>query len=84
MVLMHARMEQKRLTLPMERSLLTQINEQQYSFGRAKPTEMAEEKGYMTFYHPPGSHDDQLWALALAVYAAKETEPEPFLYVIPR
>jgi phage FluMu gp28-like protein len=84
MVLMHARMEQKRLILPMERSLLTQINEQQYSFGRAKPTEMAEEKGYMTFYHPPGSHDDQLWALALAVYAAKETEPEPFLYVIPR
>jgi len=84
MVLMHARIEQKRLTLPMERSLLTQINEQQYSFGRAKPTEMAEEKGYMTFYHPPGSHDDQLWALALAVYAAKETEPEPFIYVIPR
>gem|GEM_PF-4882049 len=37
----------------------------------------------MTFYHPPGSHD-QLWALALAVYAAKETEPEPFIYVIPR
>ena len=52
--------------------------------GRAKPTEMAEEKGYMTFYHPPGNHDDQLWALALAVYAAKETEIEPFLYVIPR
>jgi hypothetical protein len=31
----------------------------------------------MTFYHPLGSHDDQLWALALAVYAAKETETEP-------
>jgi hypothetical protein len=26
----------------------------------------------------------QLWALALVVYAAKETEPEPYLYVIPR
>ncbi len=26
----------------------------------------------MTFYHPQGTHDDQLWALALAVYAGKE------------
>jgi len=45
MVLLHARMEQKRLILPMERSLLTQINEQQYRFGKSKPTEIAEEKG---------------------------------------
>jgi len=28
----------------------------------------------MTFYHPPGSHDDQLLALALAVYVAKKTD----------
>jgi len=26
----------------------------------------------MTFYHPHGNYDDQLWALALAVYAAKD------------
>lgn len=83
MVLLHTRMEQKRIILPMERSLLTQINEQQYRFGKAKPTEKAEEKGYMTFYHPPGTHDDQLWALALAVYAAAK-EPEPYVYVVPR
>jgi hypothetical protein len=38
----------------------------------------------MTFYHPPGTHDDQLWASALAVYAAKEKEPEPGLLVIPK
>jgi len=38
-------MKQKRLILPMERSLLTQINEQQYRFGKSKPTEIAEEKG---------------------------------------
>jgi phage FluMu gp28-like protein len=82
MVLLHARMEQKRIILPMERGLLSQINEQQYRFGKAKPTEKSEEKGVMTFYHPSGIHDDQLWALALAVYAAKE--PEPRLYVIPR
>jgi hypothetical protein len=82
MILLNARMEQKRLVLPLDRVLLSQINEQQYRFGKVKPTEKPEEKGVMTFYHPPGTHDDQLWSLALAVYAAKEKEPEPFLHVI--
>jgi len=84
MILLNARMEQKRLVLPLDRVLLSQINEQQYRFGKVKPTEKPEEKGVMTFYHPPGTHDDQLWSLALAVYAAKEKEPEPYLYVIRR
>jgi phage FluMu gp28-like protein len=84
LILLQTRMEQKRIILPLDRSLLSQINEQQYRFGKAKPTEKPEEKGIMTFYHPPGTHDDQLWALALAVYAAKEKEPEPYLYVISR
>ncbi|MEM3765647.1 MAG: hypothetical protein QXU46_01315 [Candidatus Bathyarchaeia archaeon] len=83
MVLLHTKMEQKKIILPMERSLLTQINEQQYMFGKVKPTEKSEEKGYMTFYHPPGTHDDQLWALALAVYASAK-EPEPYFHVVPR
>jgi phage FluMu gp28-like protein len=72
MTLLHTRLEQKRLALPLDRVLISQINEQQYRFGRAKLTEVPEEKGVMTFYHPPGTHDDQLWALALAVYAARE------------
>jgi hypothetical protein len=55
----------------LDRVLLLQIDEQQYRFGKIKPTEKPEEKGVMTFYHPPGTHDDQLWALALALYAAK-------------
>ncbi len=84
MILLQTRMEQKRIILPLDRSLLSQINEQQYRFGKAKPTEKPEEKGVMTFYHPPGTHDDQLWALALAAYAAKEKEPEPRLAVVPR
>jgi phage FluMu gp28-like protein len=81
-VLLQTRMEQKKLVLPMDRPLLSQINEQQYRFGKVKPNENPEEKGVMTFYHPPGTHDDQLWALALAVYATKEKEPKPFLSVI--
>jgi len=84
MTLLQTRMEQRRIVLPLDRALLSQINEQQYRFGKVKPTEKPEEKGIMTFYHPPGTHDDQLWALALAVYAAKEKEPEPVFYMIPR
>jgi phage FluMu gp28-like protein len=84
MILLQTRMEQKRIILPLDRSLLSQINEQQYRFGKAKPTEKPAEKGIMTFYHPPGTHDDQLWALALAAYAEKEKEPEPYLHMIPR
>jgi hypothetical protein len=79
MILMQTRMEQKRLTLPLDRVLLAQLNEQEYRFGKTKPTENPEEKGVMTFYHPSGAHDDQLWALALAVYAAKESGTEPFV-----
>jgi len=82
MILLQTRMEQRRLILPLDRTLLTQINEQQYRFGIAKTTAKPEERGIMTFYHPPGTHDDQIWALALAVYAAKEKEPEPHLYAI--
>jgi len=83
MILLQTRMEQRKLTLPMERSLLSQINEQEYRFGKAKPSESPEESGIMTFYHPQGMHDDQLWALALAVYASKGEEPEPYFSVIP-
>jgi len=82
MILLQTRMEQKRLILPLDRALLAQINEQQYRFGKSKPTQRPEEKGTMTFYHPPNAHDDQLWALALATYAAKEKETEPHLTII--
>jgi phage FluMu gp28-like protein len=83
MILLQTRMEQKRIVLPLDRAFLSQINEQQYRFGKAKPTEKPEEKGIMTFYHPSGTHDDQLWALALALYAAKEKESEPHVMIIP-
>jgi len=76
-------MEQKRLTLPLDRELLTQINEQQYRFSRSsvKPTEKPTETGTLTFYHPQGTHDDQLWALALATYATKQKESEHQLFI---
>jgi len=54
-------MEQKRLKMPYHRRLCQQINEQEYQYGKS---------GYLTFSHPVGSHDDMLFALALACYAA--------------
>jgi len=54
-------MEQGRLRIPYHRRLAEQINEQQYAYSKS---------GHLTFSHPAGSHDDMLWALSLAVYAA--------------
>ena len=60
-------MEQNRLKLPYNRQLIEQINQQQYEYNKT---------GHLTFSHPQGTHDDQLWALSLATYAAtNQTEP---------
>jgi len=86
LTMLQIRMEQKRLTLPLDRELLSQINEQQYRFSRSpvKPTEKPTEAGMLTFYHPKGTHDDQLWALALATYATKQKENEHQLLITKR
>jgi hypothetical protein len=64
-------MEQKRLKLPYNRNLIEQINQQQYEYTK---------NGHLTFSHPTGTHDDQLWALSLATYAAPR-EPDPTLRI---
>ncbi len=62
-------MERGRLRMPYLRRLLGQINEQRHSYGPG---------GSLVFSHPGGGHDDQLWALALAVYAStRERRPSP-------
>jgi len=67
-------MEQGKLAIPYHRQLCQQINEQQYHYTKT---------GHIQFNHPPNSHDDMLWALALAVKAAK-TEPKPKLWIVPK
>ncbi len=75
-------MEKRQLhILGEDKQLIAQINEQQYEY--LKPT-TAQERVHIKFYHPKGRHDDQLYALALACYASKEAESEPFLVVVPR
>jgi len=65
-------MEQNRLALPYDKRLCEQINDQQYVY---------TQNGKLTFQHPPNTHDDQLWALALAAQAARNTQT-PQLWVI--
>jgi hypothetical protein len=65
-------MQQNRLKLPYNRQLIEQINQQQYEYSK---------NGHLTFSHPRGTHDDQLWALSLATYATQH-ETQPTLKII--
>jgi len=58
------KMEQRHFRMPYNHRLCQQINSQQYEYTKT---------GQIRFWHPKNSHDDQLWALALATYATKET-----------
>jgi len=69
-------MEHRELTLPSDESrLLVQLTNQQCE---------TTKSGTFKFTHPSGTHDDLLWALALAVYATKETLPSRYLRPISR
>jgi hypothetical protein len=62
-------MEQQRLALPYNNKLLQQINDQQYTYNK---------NGQLMFWHPQGGKDDMLWALALAVTAARNAQTPGF------
>jgi phage FluMu gp28-like protein len=59
-------MQNKQLTLPLDRELIAQINGQQYQMYKT---------GELLFSHPAKSHDDQLWALALAAWGLSSPRP---------
>ncbi len=59
-------MEQKRLHIPRDRELIIEMNAE-----IAKRTDAGKTK----FYHRSGTHDDRLWALALAIYASRSEIP---------
>jgi len=42
-----------------------------------------KKDGSVDYNHPQGTHDDVFWAVALALYATVEMQPEPFVQVIP-
>ncbi len=63
-------LEKGKLTLPRDNpQLLVQMTAQQ-----SEPT----KSGTLKFSHPAGTHDDQLWSVALAVYASHQRTPPAF------
>lgn len=66
-------MEKNLLKIPGDdQQLVTQMNEQQYEYLQPKT---ARERIHLKFWHPPGRHDDQLFALALACLASQQAAP---------
>ncbi|MBS7611450.1 hypothetical protein KEJ27_04500 [Candidatus Bathyarchaeota archaeon] len=55
-------MERGMLKLPYDRQLLHEMNIEKYELSKS---------GHIMFTHPSDTHDDMLWALALAVYASR-------------
>jgi phage FluMu gp28-like protein len=69
---MKGRMEKGLLRIPYDSELINEINVERYE---------QTQTGQTKFTHPNGTHDDRLWALALAVYASGPAIPRyvPFV-----
>jgi phage FluMu gp28-like protein len=67
-------MTEKRLHIPYDSQLIAELNTERYELTK---------DGKTRFNHPPGTHDDRFWALALATYATR-TQQTPRLWVIPK
>ena len=57
-------MQSNRLLIPYELELTSELNIERFELTKA---------GQVQFSHPSGSHDDRLWAVALGVFATRET-----------
>lgn len=62
-------MQERRVLFPYELDFLQELNVEQFELSKS---------GQILFSHPDGTHDDRLWAFALAVFATKTT-PYPQL-----
>jgi phage FluMu gp28-like protein len=70
-------MQTKHLSLYYDPDLITEINNEQYELSKT---------GQLQFSHSTGTHDDELWALALAAYATRtpDTSFMTTLYGVPK
>jgi len=66
MVYLKRTMEKGQLRIPYDSELINEINVERYEQTQTNQTK---------FSHPNGTHDDRLWALALAVYASRYEIP---------
>ncbi len=60
-------MENGQVHIPYDRELISELNVERYEVTKT---------GQVQFSHPAGTHDDRLWAFALAVYASRPEIPE--------
>jgi len=57
-------MQERRVFFPYELDFLQELNVERFELSKS---------GQVLFSHPAGTHDDRLWAFALAVFATKAT-----------
>jgi len=67
MVYLKQLMQNGQVHIPYDRELINELNVEQYEMMKT---------GQIRFDHPTGTHDDRLWAFALAVYASRPEVPE--------
>jgi phage FluMu gp28-like protein len=67
MVLTKKKMEEGKLLIHYDWELINEINIERYELTKT---------GQIQFSHPNGTHDDRLWAIALAVQASRPEVPE--------
>lgn len=63
-------MQQKRFLIPYQLELANEMNVERFELTKS---------GQIQFSHPAGTHDDRLWAVALAVYASKSARSGSFV-----
>jgi phage FluMu gp28-like protein len=63
-------MQEKRLLIPYQLELANELNVERFQLTKG---------GGIQFSHPDGTHDDRLWAIALAVFATKARPVPSFL-----
>jgi hypothetical protein len=59
-------MEAGRFHSPYDREFINEMNLERYELTKT---------GQLQFSHPEGTHDDRLWAVALAVFASRPDMP---------
>ena len=67
MVYLKQLMQNGQVHIPYDRDLINELNVERYE---------TTKTGQVQFSHPTGTHDDRLWALALAVYASRPEVPK--------
>ena len=66
MVYLKQLMQNGQVHIPYDRELISELNVEQYEMMKT---------GQFRFDHPAGTHDDRLWAFALAVCASRPEVP---------